>query len=128
TDRTAICRWAMRKKRYRGALQARDGRLLMVTLRSADQVVLPSALPAPEGSELDERELAMAEQLVSAMVGDFDPEAYHDDDRRRLQALLEQKRSGKPRRLRKARRKGETDDLAAALQSSLRRAKEKRVA
>jgi DNA end-binding protein Ku len=122
TGRVAICRWAMRKKRYRGALDVRDGRLVIVTLRPADQVVLPAELPAPPGGDLDERELAMAEQLVGAMVGELDLDEYENDDRRRVRALLEQKRGGKPVRIPKTHRKAETDDLAAALERSLTRA------
>jgi DNA end-binding protein Ku len=45
-------------------------------------------------TEVRDPELAMARQLVDSLVGEFDPEAYANDYRRALRAMLEAKLDG----------------------------------
>lgn len=129
-DRAGICRWAMRKKRYQGAIQASDGYLVLMRLRNTNQVVLPSELSPPDGAKIDDKQIAMAEQLIEALEEDtFEPEAFENDDRERLAALLERKRAGKPIPRPKAKRApAAPTDLESVLAKSLEKAKERRVA
>jgi DNA end-binding protein Ku len=119
-QRAGIAHWVMRKRQYAGALHARDGRLELVTMRPAEEVVDVAQLPAPAGRALDKRELQLAEQLVSALTGDFDPTQFKDEHRERVLELIELKRKGgtisKPRVPRKA----APSSLADALQASLK--------
>lgn len=125
----AIARWTMRKKEYQGALRARDGYLLLVTLRHANEVVSAAELEGPAGRQLEPRERKMAEQLVDALAGEFEPESYKDEYRNRVMELIEAKASGKTIELEPARRKRRPESLAAALEQSLKRARrEKSVA
>ena len=73
-EKKGIVRWVMRKKTYVGALVAEAGHLMLITLRHAGEVVEASELKAPGGRALDKKEMKLAEQLISALEGEFDPE------------------------------------------------------
>jgi len=124
--RIGIAHWVMRKKRYHGVLSARDGQLRLITLRKRDEVVELGKLKAPTGRKLDSRELALAEQLVAALAGDFEPEAYRDEHRERLLELIETKRKGGTIEKVKPVRRAAPASLASALSASLKREKHAR--
>lgn len=124
--REGVARWTMRKKGYVGALRPRDGRLMLVTLRHAGEVIAAADLPAPRGRPLAERELAMARQLVEALEDDFRPEDYRDEHRESVRQLIAAKAGGAPIEIKKFRPKQATDDLDRVLAASLEQAKEKR--
>lgn len=114
-----VARWTMRNKEYVGALRAEGDYLMLITLRRAGEVVPASALPAPTGRALDEREIAMAKQLVSAMEDPFDIAAYHDEYRERVVELMEARAAGKVVRFPRAQVRKTDVDLADVLQASL---------
>ena len=95
-DRTAIARWVMRGKPYQGALRAHGDYLVLISLHHTGEVADVSELQAPRGREFDKRELQLAEQLISALAGEFDARAFHDEHRARVLALIDQKAEGKP--------------------------------
>ncbi len=43
---------------------------------------------------MTDRELSMAQLLIESMESDWDPERYHDTHREKVEALIEEKRSG----------------------------------
>lgn len=120
----ALVQWVMRNKEYFGVLRLRAGYPLLVTLRSAEEVV-EAAVEIPAGREIAPRELAMAEQLVAAMADTFEPQQYRDEFRQRVMEFIAAKAAGKIIPLRPAPAPGATDDLALALEASLRAAKER---
>jgi DNA end-binding protein Ku len=131
--KVGLCRWTMRKKTYIGALRAENGVLEMITLRFAAEVIDASGLPRPEGRDLSRQERDMAGQLVEALAGDFDPEAYRDEYRERVMELIRAKVRGKEVALKKPReKKAKVFSLEDMLKQSLRRTtkgkKEKKVA
>ncbi|HTO52154.1 MAG TPA: Ku protein [Myxococcota bacterium] len=117
--RIGITHWTMRSTSYVGALLAHDGGLALVRLRHRDEVVSAEELSASEGRAPDPLELAMAEQLVSALAGEFDPTAFRDEHRARLQALLDAKASGRKPQLAALPRRAPAPELASALRRSL---------
>lgn len=121
--REGVARWTMRKKRYVGALHARNGRLMLVTLRNAGEVISAADLPAPRGRQLAPRELAMARQLVEALEDEFRPEDYRDEHRERVAELVAAKAEGKAPKVRNIRPKKPSEDLDRALAASLKRAR-----
>jgi DNA end-binding protein Ku len=125
-----LARWNMRKKQYLGLLRAKNGFLMMMTLRSADEVIEVSAIPRPESRALEKPELKMAEQLVRALEGRFDPQAYEDEYRKRVVELVERKARGEAVIFRKVKeRKPEVVSLTDVLKKSLRQVeKERKVA
>lgn len=99
----------MRRKEYFGSLRERDGYLVVVALRCAEQMVSARDLPRPAGRDPDPREIAMAEQLISVLESDFVAEDFHDDYRDRVMKFIEQGRKVRSRswrhcRSRRARR------------------------
>lgn len=129
--RVAIVRFAMRKKNYVGAVLAEGGNLVLMTLHPAEDIAIASRLEEDEGARksVDPKQVALAEQLIATLEADFDPAAYEDEHRARLEALLERKREGKPiPRPRRGKAPAPADDLADALRKSLHHAKEKRSA
>jgi DNA end-binding protein Ku len=121
-----IARWVMRKKRYVGALGVQDGYLMMITLRRAGQVLaIPDIQPAREP---DARELELAERLVAASSGRFDPSAWQDDYHDRVCELIAAKASGKLVHMKSAKRPAAKGSLAEQLKKSLSGARERKVA
>ena len=114
-----IARWVMRKKEYVGALLPEDGYVMLVTLRRAGEVIDASALPTPKGREMSDQEVKMAEQLLRALEGEFDPSEWKDEHRERLMELIEAKAKGKTIPIARARRKRRDEDLGDALRKSL---------
>jgi DNA end-binding protein Ku len=114
-----IARWVMRDKEYVGSLRADNGYLMLITLRRADEVIAADALQPPGGRELSGRELEMAEQLITALHGPFDPSQFHDEYRARVLDLVESKAKGHKPKVVAFRPKKVKDDLAGALEASL---------
>lgn len=118
--RVGVARWTMRKKEYVGALRLHHGFPMLISMRYAGEVVDLDALPAPAAADLDDRELAMAQQLIGMLADSFDPGAYTDEYRARVAELIEAKRAGAPVEAPRPRRKRRPGDLSGALQASLR--------
>jgi DNA end-binding protein Ku len=115
-----VARWTMRGKTYVGALMAEDGYLMLITLRHADEVISTDALSAPGGRDLQKREVEMAEQLIGALHGEFDPSQYRDEYRARVLELVETKAEGGRVKLKVFRpKKQKEEQLADALEASL---------
>ena len=121
-----VARWVMRRKEYVGALRLEGEHLMLMTLRHAGEVVPASALEAPGGRALDRKEIQMAKQLVAALEGDLELEAYHDEYRERVLELVEAKAQGKVLKFPKApKKKADDESLAAMLEQSLKATKKK---
>lgn len=120
SDREGVARWVMRKKAYVGALRVHRGYPMLVTLRHEEEVLgIPPSL-RPEGKALEERQLAMARQLLHMLDAPFEPEAHRDEYRERVLELIERKRAGRAAPTAKKRRKRPVRDLDRALEASLR--------
>jgi non-homologous end joining protein Ku len=90
---------------------AREGRLVMVSLRFSDHVVDAAALPRPGGEAPSKKELALARQLVAALSEPFEHDAYEAVERQQLRALVEGRAPRQP--------KTAPADLTALLQKSI---------
>ncbi|HET7273603.1 MAG TPA: Ku protein [Longimicrobiaceae bacterium] len=118
-----VARWVMRNKEYVGALRVEGDYLMLITLRHAGEVIPASALTAPGGRDLSQKELKMAMQLVEALEDDLDFAAYKDEYRERVLELVEAKAEGKVIKFPKAPKKKTEKSLAAELEKSLAAAK-----
>lgn len=123
-----IARWVMRNKRYLGALTATQGYLALTTLRRAEQVLSFSGVQPAKSAAPSANELKLAEQLVSSISGDFDPQQWQNEYRARLRKMIEAKARGEKPPAHKATKKRPSADLAASLKASLAAVKERRVA
>jgi DNA end-binding protein Ku len=122
-----IARWVMRDREYVGALREEDGYLMLITMRHADEIIDAEALKPPAGRALQKRELEMAEQLLTALYGEFDPAEYHDEYRARVMDLVETKARGRKPKVTKFRPRTEKkddqlDDVLAASLAKVKRA------
>lgn len=127
-----ITRWSMRGKSYVGALRAEGDYLVLIKLRYAQEVLSDRELPAPEGRPLAQNESRMAEELVAALEGSFDPTEFRDEYRARLQTFIEAKAKGKSTRLPVIKEHATSasldQQLARSLAAMKRTRKEKKVA
>lgn len=123
-----IARWVMRKKRYVGALTSIDGYLSLSTIRRADQVLKFAGIVPGTNMRPLANELKLAEQLVSSIEADFNPQMWQNEYRRRLLKLIEAKSRGEKISPVKLKKKVPQVSLADSLKASIAAAKEKKVA
>jgi DNA end-binding protein Ku len=92
TNKVGIARVVVSTKQHLAALIPSGNGLVLNLLRWADEVrdVAGLAWPADD-VKVSPAELKMAEQLVEAMAGDWQPDLFHDEFREKLMALVEQK-------------------------------------
>jgi DNA end-binding protein Ku len=114
-----IAHWVMRNKAYVGALRAVDDYLFLCTLRTASEVLLAQQLPKPAGREPTQKELAMAQQLVAAMEGEFNASDYKDEYRERLLDFIKSKSKGHKPRLSPLKKKRVATSLDSVLERSI---------
>jgi DNA end-binding protein Ku len=118
----AIGRVVLRQKGHVVALRPHGELLTMETLVYADEVVAAESLEEPGAAEVEvnERELAVARQLIEMLSGPFDAGRYRDDYRDALLALIERKVAGEEVAIAPApAAPAAVPDLMAALQASI---------
>ena len=122
--KVAIARFVLRNKENLAALRPMNGVMTMATMRFADEVVQPEEI-ADSIESADEkpkkRELDMAKALIDSLSGDFDADAYRDEYREQLLALIERKAKGEKAIAPSSEAPAPTKapDLMAALEESL---------
>lgn len=121
SGKEGLARWVMRKKEYIGALRLHAGYPVLVALRYAGEVVSLDQLEAPKGRALDDKELGMARELIGMMEADFDPTEFQNEHRERILDLIETKRRGGSVKIRPIKQAEPSDDVAKALEASLKR-------
>lgn len=92
-DRIGLGKVVIRTREYLCGVMPVDDALVMVLLRFPQEIVSPDEFKVPSGSlseyRISAREVTMAEQLVESMTVAFDPSAYVDDFRARLQEVID---------------------------------------
>jgi len=125
SDGVALGRFVMRTKEYLVAIQVRDDRLALTTMRFADEIRSTSGIDTG-GKKPSKQQLDQAVALVEALSTDWDPSAWKDCYRARLEDVVDRKRKGK--RISAPKQEKEpapAPDLMAALERSLAAAKGK---
>ena len=130
-DKVAVCHFVMRSKQYLAAIRPVDGRLMLSTMVYADELVVSDDLDGFDRLDdiaVDERETAMARQLIAALEADFEPDRYTDSYREAVLELIERKASGETAAAvaSPAPASDTVVDLMAALEASVAAAKEAR--
>ena len=127
TGKAAIARFVLRTKQYLAVIRPLGDALAVSTLVYADEVVPTEKLDDLPGDDVqvDERELAMARQLIESLSAAWEPEKYRDEYREAVIDLIERKAEGEEVVVAPAaeRTSGEVVDLMAALEASLQAAK-----
>ena len=127
---TAICKVVIKDREALAALDPFESTMLLSTLYWPDEIRALGELDlAAEEPEVKPAEKLMAQQLISAMTGEFDPAQYRDEYRGALMKIIESKVEG--RELTAPTPAADTSnlvDLMAALEASVRAATEARTA
>jgi DNA end-binding protein Ku len=120
TDRAALGRFVLRSKEYLVAIRAREQALTLETMRFHDEVRSTDGIPGA-GGRTKKAEVDRALKMIDAMTVDWDPEAYRDEYRKRLQAIVTKKRKGGEVTAPKADKQAAEPvaDLMAALEETL---------
>jgi len=127
---TAICKVVIKDREALAALDPFGDTMLMTTLHWPDEIRSTKELDlGDEKYEFKPAELAMANQLVSAMTGEFDPSRFKDEYREALEEVIQAKVDGKETvEVEAPEETGKLIDLMAALEASVNAAKEAREA
>ena len=122
---TAICKVVIKDREALAALDPFGNTMLMTTLHWPDEIRATDELDlGDENYDFKPAELAMANQLVSAMTGEFDPSQYKDEYREALEAVIEAKVEGRETvEVEAPEEGGKLIDLMAALEASVSAAK-----
>jgi DNA end-binding protein Ku len=92
TNKVGIARVVISTKQHLAALIPQGKGLVLNLLRWSDEVRDVAGLAWPgDDVTVSAAELKMAEQLVDAMAGDWQPDLFHDEFREKLMELVEQK-------------------------------------
>jgi DNA end-binding protein Ku len=93
---TAICKVVIKDREDLAALDPFGPAMLLTTIKWPDEIRSVSELDLPKDEpEFKPAERKMAEQLVAAMTGEFNPEDYRDEYREALMKVIEAKVEGK---------------------------------
>ena len=131
SQKVGIARFVMRGKQYLAAVRPKEGKLVLSTMVYADEVNDSegiSELGSIDGIDVNDRELAMAEQLIESLSTDFEPGKFEDTYRNRVLELIERKAAGETELVAAPQpvSKDKVVDLMAALEASVAAAKETR--
>jgi DNA end-binding protein Ku len=128
SERIAIVKVALRQRETLATLRVREGVLVLETMLWPDEIRTPEFSFLDEDIEVSKPERAMADSLITALSGAFDPDAYSDSYREAVQSLIDAKVEG--REVVAAVAEGGDDgsvvDLMAALRASVEAAKKAR--
>jgi DNA end-binding protein Ku len=125
SGKVAIAKVVIRQKENLVAIRPMEGDVLgMATMIFADEVVDPDRIDELDSArevEVNDRELAIAMQLVESLSGEFEPDKYRDTYREDVLALIERKAAGEEIAVQPAKEEDEepVPDLMAALKASL---------
>jgi DNA end-binding protein Ku len=121
TGKIGIAKVVISNREYLAAVKA-DGLFLVLELMHfASEVLSPEELNRPK-TELNERELKMAQALIESMSVEWQPEKYKDEYRNAVMEMIEQKAQKKELpKIEKAPRATNVVDLVKVLQESLNR-------
>lgn len=127
SKRCALGRWAARGKQYIVMLRPVDNGLVMQQLLYAGEVRSIKDIDIPQ-TEVKDAELQLAQQLIEQQASDsFDPGAYADEVRARIEAAVHKKVEGQQITMVQAPEPaGQVIDLMAALRASLEKKPAKR--
>ncbi|MEP7159285.1 MAG: Ku protein [Chloroflexota bacterium] len=94
---SAICKIVLKDREALASINPYGNTMVLSTLYWPDEVRAVGELELPEEEfEFKPAEKAMAQQLVTAMKGEFDADNYKDEYRQALLAVIEAKVDGKP--------------------------------
>jgi DNA end-binding protein Ku len=92
SGRVGIAKYVMRQREHLAALVPVRGALVVSTMRFEEDLV---ELPHTSRTKASAQELKLADQLISHLAGEWNPDAYHDDYVPALMKVIKAKAKGK---------------------------------
>jgi len=90
-----IARVVIRTREHLAAVMPDGDALMLILLRYPQELVAADDYNIPTGKTSDYRispkELEMAKKLIESMAGEWDPDQYHDEFRKRLHAVIKKR-------------------------------------
>jgi DNA end-binding protein Ku len=127
TNRCALVKVAIRSREALALVRPKDGLLVMHTMLWPDELRDGSFAAPSADITVSDGEIAMAQNFIDALAGDFDPEAYTDSYRQAVETLVESKLGGAELPAEEEEpQEAEVVDLVAALRASVEAAKKRR--
>lgn len=129
SNKAGIATFVMRNREYLVAVNAEGDLLVLHTLHWADEVRDPwQEVPdLPTGTDITDREMTTAKQLIEALSTEWNPDDYHDVYQEHVRRLIEAKSKGET--VEKAAEPPESTnvvDLMSVLQQSVESARGRR--
>lgn len=123
SGKVAIARFVLRTRQQLCALRPAGEVLTLSTMLYGDEVNSPERLDELDALgdvEANDREVAMARQLIESLAAPFEPTKFRDAYRERVLELIERKAAGEEVAIQPAAEEpSEVPDLMAALEASL---------
>jgi len=93
SGKVGIARVVISTRQHLAALMPGEDGLVLELLRWEDEVRDTAGLPLPDKSDtkVSEKELKMAQQLVSELEDDWKPDEFHDEFREKLEQVVQEK-------------------------------------
>ncbi|MBK5228117.1 MAG: Ku protein [Actinobacteria bacterium] len=89
-----IAKVALREKEHLATIRIKDDVFVLETMHWPDEIRQPVFEDLDKEVEVRDQEVKMARQLIQQLSTDFDPAAFVDDYRERLETLINQKVEG----------------------------------
>jgi DNA end-binding protein Ku len=113
-----VSKYVMRDRQNLGLLRVRDGVLTLEQMYFADEI-RPVDEIKPKSESVPKKQLEMAEQLIEAYAGRFEPAKYKDTYRDTLCEIIKAKRKGEEIHRPEPEEPESPPDLLAALRASV---------
>ncbi|MFI1099213.1 Ku protein [Streptomyces melanogenes] len=125
--KVAVAKFALRGRERLGMLRVVDDVIAMHGLLWPDEIRAPEGVAPDSGVKIRDAELDLADALMDTL-GEVDVDSLHDDYREAVESLIASKAGGAlpPAEAPQAKGGGKVIDLMAALEKSVRAAKEAR--
>ncbi|MEU0301148.1 Ku protein [Streptomyces sp. NPDC006175] len=123
SGKVAVAKYALRGRERLGMLRVSGDVIAMHGLLWPDEIRAPEGVAPETGVKVRDAELDLADALMNTL-GDADMDTLHDDYREAVEELVAAKAAGEPLAEEAEKPEGKVIDLMAALENSVRAAKE----
>jgi len=95
THRVGVAKLTTHQREYTVFLRPREHGLTLHTMFYSNEIAHVAEYGKHDDTKLNPQEVKLAEQLVEALVADFNPKQYRDEFQERLNALIEARSKGR---------------------------------
>ncbi len=121
----ALGKVALRNRETLCLIRVTEDALILELLHWPDEIRKPAELDVKK-SDVDEKQLKMAESLIDLLADEFKPDEYHDEFREALKMKIEEKAEGHQAQPAPEAEPAKVIDLMEALRASVEAAKDAR--